>query len=102
MKVATLRRDKGGEARVGALDRRVWSASPNVPTPQPFLFVAYEDRLIGIGFMIRIVNVSKTYESADGEAITALCNLNLEVDENEFLAIVGPSGCGKSTLLKLM
>lgn len=52
--------------------------------------------------MIRIVNVSKTYESVDGEAVGAISNLNLDVAENEFLAIVGPSGCGKSTLLKLI
>jgi NitT/TauT family transport system ATP-binding protein len=52
--------------------------------------------------VIRIVNVSKTYESADGETVNALRDLNLEVAENEFVAIVGPSGCGKSTLLKLI
>jgi NitT/TauT family transport system ATP-binding protein len=52
--------------------------------------------------MIRMVNVSKTYESVDGEAVGAVHNLDLTVEENEFLAIVGPSGCGKSTLLKLM
>jgi NitT/TauT family transport system ATP-binding protein len=49
-----------------------------------------------------MVNVSKTYESFDGKAVGAVHNLDLTVEENEFLAIVGPSGCGKSTLLKLM
>jgi NitT/TauT family transport system ATP-binding protein len=52
--------------------------------------------------MIRIANVSKTYESADGEPVGALRGLDLDVADNEFLTIVGPSGCGKSTLLKLI
>ena len=29
-----------------------------------------------------------------------LCDLNLQLAEGEFLALLGPSGCGKSTLLK--
>ncbi|MDR2136721.1 MAG: ABC transporter ATP-binding protein, partial [Synergistaceae bacterium] len=36
------------------------------------------------------------------EWFTALENINLEVGDGEFLAIVGPSGCGKSTLLDLL
>jgi NitT/TauT family transport system ATP-binding protein len=52
--------------------------------------------------MIRIENASKTYETRDGEPVHALTNLNLEINEGEFLSIVGPSGCGKSTLLKLI
>jgi NitT/TauT family transport system ATP-binding protein len=52
--------------------------------------------------MIRIEGATKTYETRDGEAVHALTNLNLGVEEGEFLSIVGPSGCGKSTLLKLI
>lgn len=37
----------------------------------------------------------------DGQKLSVLQNINLTVQENEFLAIVGPSGCGKSTLLNL-
>lgn len=33
---------------------------------------------------------------------TVLKNLNLEVPEGQFLAIIGKSGCGKSTLLRLL
>lgn len=32
----------------------------------------------------------------------AVCNLDLQVLEGEFLVVVGPSGCGKSTLLRLI
>jgi len=52
--------------------------------------------------IIRAVNVSKIYQSSDGQSVPALGNFNLDVHENEFLSIVGPSGCGKSTLLKLI
>jgi len=33
---------------------------------------------------------------------TALNNINLEIQEGEYVAIMGPSGCGKSTLLNIM
>ncbi|MGP8235727.1 MAG: ABC transporter ATP-binding protein [Limisphaerales bacterium] len=36
------------------------------------------------------------------EDISVLCDLNLDVREGEFLALMGPSGSGKSTLLNLM
>ncbi len=36
---------------------------------------------------------------ADGGRFDAVAESNLEVAENEFVAIVGPTGCGKSTLL---
>lgn len=31
-----------------------------------------------------------------------MCNVNLEVAEDEFVTLVGPSGCGKSTLLRII
>ena len=47
-------------------------------------------------------NVTLIYEDAEGGAVRALDDIDIDVRENEFLVVVGPSGCGKSTLLKLM
>jgi NitT/TauT family transport system ATP-binding protein len=47
-------------------------------------------------------NVSKVYQTLEGEQIHALADIDLAVHEGEFLSVVGPSGCGKSTLLRLL
>lgn len=51
--------------------------------------------------MIKIENLCKTFRTTEVETI-ALNNVNLEVNEKEFVAIMGPSGCGKSTLLNIL
>src|ERR1700684_2432266 len=38
----------------------------------------------------------------DGTMMPVLDDINLNVPDGEFIALVGPSGCGKSTLLNLM
>src|SRR4051812_25157887 len=52
--------------------------------------------------MIRLNNISRTFRTQSGEAITALKDISMEIRENEFVTFIGPSGCGKSTLLKLV
>src|ERR671917_2706275 len=37
-----------------------------------------------------------------GEDVTAVNNLNLEIQDGEFLVLVGPSGCGKTTALRMI
>jgi putative ABC transport system ATP-binding protein len=51
--------------------------------------------------MIKTKNLKKIYTTEEVET-TALNNINLEVYEGEYVAIMGPSGCGKSTLLNVL
>ena len=46
-------------------------------------------------------SVSKTYRTKYYE-VTALSDVNLEIEKGEFIAIMGPSGSGKSTMLNLI
>lgn len=48
--------------------------------------------------MIEISNISKTYENGG----KALRDINITIEDGEFVFIMGRSGSGKSTLLKLM
>ncbi len=51
--------------------------------------------------MIETKNLKKVYSTGEVET-TALDNVNLNVKQGEFTAIMGPSGCGKSTLLNIL
>ena len=51
--------------------------------------------------LIEVKNLSKVYGSGEAE-VKALKNINLNIEQGEFVAIVGPSGSGKSTLLHLL
>ncbi len=53
--------------------------------------------------VLEVKNVSKAYPNRKGdEARVVLRDINLTIEENEFICIVGPSGGGKTTLLNLM
>lgn len=54
-----------------------------------------------MGAVVEIHKLGMKYHSLNGE-VTALEDINLTVEEGEFVSIVGPSGCGKSTLLSVM
>ena len=51
--------------------------------------------------MIRLENISKEYK-VDKQKIRVLNNINLEIKDNEFIAIMGASGSGKTTLLNII
>ncbi|MGB0806360.1 MAG: ABC transporter ATP-binding protein [Salibacteraceae bacterium] len=51
--------------------------------------------------IIQAKNIRKTY-NADTIPVHALNDINFNVEEGEFTAIVGPSGCGKTTLLNIL
>ena len=48
--------------------------------------------------MIRLENVSKEYKNG----VHALRDINLTIEDGEFVYIIGPTGSGKSTLIKLL
>lgn len=48
--------------------------------------------------MIRLENVSKTYQ----QGVPAVDNVNLHIEQGEFVFIMGSSGSGKSTLIKML
>jgi NitT/TauT family transport system ATP-binding protein len=51
--------------------------------------------------MIQLSGVTKTFGHGR-DAVTALLDIDLTVDEGEFVCLVGASGCGKSTILNLV
>ena len=53
--------------------------------------------------LLKLTDVSKCYESPTGaELLSVLCDITLEIERGESVAIVGPSGSGKSTLLNII
>jgi ABC-type nitrate/sulfonate/bicarbonate transport system ATPase subunit len=51
---------------------------------------------------ITLAGISKWFDTADGEPLTALQNIDLAVPAQSIFAILGASGCGKSTLLNII
>ena len=47
--------------------------------------------------ILQLKNIAKTFDSQ-----LIFKNLNVDVHENEIIALLGPSGCGKSTLLRMI
>lgn len=54
---------------------------------------------------IELKGIRKTFqlsEDRDAQSVLALDNVNLSINQGEFLTIIGPSGCGKTTLLRII
>ena len=51
--------------------------------------------------LIQLNKINKSYQNGDQE-LRVLKDIDLEVEEGEFLAIMGPSGSGKSTLMNII
>ena len=66
------------------------TATTDLPTP-----------LKGSPMLVQLKSLTKTYRAAEVET-TALHNVNVDIREGEFVAVMGPSGCGKSTLLNVI
>ena len=50
---------------------------------------------------LKIRDVVKTYEMGE-EKVHALSGVSLDIQKNEYVAIMGPSGSGKSTLMNII
>ncbi len=51
---------------------------------------------------IRLINLEKKYYSTNGHFIEALRGVNLDINDQNYIALVGPTGSGKSTLLNIL
>jgi multiple sugar transport system ATP-binding protein len=51
---------------------------------------------------VLIENLYKIYPGDKGAEICAVENVNLQIEDEEFMVFVGPSGCGKSTTLRMV
>ncbi|MBE6503916.1 MAG: ABC transporter ATP-binding protein [Methanobrevibacter sp.] len=51
---------------------------------------------------IEVKNINKSFESMTNEDLVVLKDINLHIDDGEFVCFLGPSGCGKTTLLRLI
>ncbi|MCL4237552.1 MAG: AAA-associated domain-containing protein [Anaerolineae bacterium] len=51
--------------------------------------------------LLELQGITQKYGRGD-RRFTAVDNVNLAIDEGEFVALLGPSGCGKSTLLRII
>jgi ABC-type Fe3+/spermidine/putrescine transport system ATPase subunit len=48
--------------------------------------------------VVEIKNVSKEFKGGT----VALQDIDLQIEQGEFVSLIGPSGCGKSTLLRVI
>jgi len=51
---------------------------------------------------ITFLDVGCRFETREGQELTALKGVRLEINPGEFVSLVGPSGCGKTTLLRMV
>lgn len=56
--------------------------------------------MAGSDVCIAIRDAVKEFQAPEGNRLTAVDHVSLDVQKNEFVSIVGPSGCGKTTLLR--
>lgn len=47
---------------------------------------------------VLLKGIKKIYDNK----VTAVHDVNLKIDDKEFIVLVGPSGCGKSTTLRMI
>ena len=55
-----------------------------------------------MSFFVEVDHVDRIFDLANGGQYIALKNIELKMQQGEFVSLVGHSGCGKSTLLNIM
>jgi putative ABC transport system ATP-binding protein len=55
-----------------------------------------------INQLIELKHIERVYPLARGENFYVLRDINLEIEEGDFVSVMGPSGAGKSTLLHIL
>jgi ABC-type nitrate/sulfonate/bicarbonate transport system ATPase subunit len=51
---------------------------------------------------LKIENLDYSYKLSNGEELSVLKNINIEIKKGDFVVVLGESGCGKTTLLNLI
>lgn len=64
--------------------------------------VGNAERFMTVNSIIQIAGLKKTFITENGDAVTAIQGISIEVGANDFICLLGPSGCGKSTLLRIV
>jgi putative ABC transport system ATP-binding protein len=57
---------------------------------------------MNLGPLIKLQHIERSYPLGKQQFFYVLRDINLEVDEGDFVSVMGPSGAGKSTLLHLL
>ena len=52
--------------------------------------------------MIRLENIGITFNPGTPDENTALKNINLEINQGDFITVIGSNGAGKSTLYNII
>jgi spermidine/putrescine transport system ATP-binding protein len=53
-------------------------------------------------FVIELVDVVKRFATPEGNEVTAVDHVSLQIRHGEFFSLLGPSGCGKTTSLRMI
>jgi len=81
--------------------KQVNSSKVNFAGSNQTLFPKLVVQFRSVHSMLKTKDLSKIYRNSEVET-RALQDVNLDVKEGEFVAIMGPSGCGKTTLLNIL
>ncbi|MCD6496049.1 MAG: ABC transporter ATP-binding protein [Candidatus Aenigmarchaeota archaeon] len=52
--------------------------------------------------VFKLEKITKQYRMGEDVVTNALCGIDIEIENGEYVAIIGPSGSGKSTLMHIM